>query len=324
MNQSASTTRITNAILMGTLYMVGAQVIFAVVNFSYDVLTNPWNPLLADAKMSSSSAVFWQYLIATVFAIPLILRIGLDKLKTKHLWLHEIRALASAIGVQVFVFGFASGVPVWQMVGLLLTGPFFVIVGSVLFLGERLTPTRIVTSSIAFIGALLIVGFGSESFTWASLLPVLATALWSATNVISKYISRDETPEALTLYLLLLIVLNHAVIGIVLGALVAVLPAGSMPVGLSTGLDFGIPGGDAVWWMLFLGFITAVTQYLIWSAYSLADAIYLQPFDDLKLPFNVLLAWVVLQQVPTVWFWPGAALILGASLYIATRENQKV
>ena len=116
--------------------MVCAQVVFAVVNFSYDVLTNPWNPLLAGGKMTSSSAVFWQYLIATVFAIPLILRIGLDKLKTRHPVLHEVRALVSALGAQVFVFGFASGVPVWQMVGLLMTGPFFVIGGSVLFLAK--------------------------------------------------------------------------------------------------------------------------------------------------------------------------------------------
>jgi hypothetical protein len=73
-----------NAAVLGTLYIIGAQVIFAVVNFVYDVLTNPWNPLLADDKMTSSSAVFWQYLIATVFALPLIFRIGFDKLKTRH------------------------------------------------------------------------------------------------------------------------------------------------------------------------------------------------------------------------------------------------
>ena len=147
------------------------------VNFLYDVLTNPWNPMLGDAHITSASAVFWQYLIATIFAVPLILRIGLSKLKTRHPVLHEVRALVSALGAQVFAFGFASGVPVWQMVGLLMTGPFFVIAGSALFLGERLTMTRIGTSSVAFLGAILIVGIGSGGFTWASLLPVVAAAL---------------------------------------------------------------------------------------------------------------------------------------------------
>lgn len=323
MRQAASFSLSRNDLIRGTTFMVAAQVIYAVVNFTYDVLTNQWNPMLADFKMSSSSAVFWQYLIATVFAIPLILRIGLDKLKSRHPVLHELRALASALGAQVFVFGFASGVPVWQMVGLLLTGPFFVIAGSVLFLGERLSATRIGASVVAFIGAFMIVGLGTDAFTWASLLPVLAAALWSATTVISKYLSREESAESLTLYLLLLIVVNHAVIGLLLGLLAIVLPAGALPASLASGVDFGLPQGDAMWWMLLLGLLTAATQYLLWSAYSVADATYLQPFDDLKLPFNLLIGWLLLSQIPGVTFWPGAALIVGASLYIGLVENRR-
>lgn len=325
MTQTASSYR-ANALspaLMGTAYMVGAQIIFAVVNFVYDVLTNPWNPILSGDKMPSSSAVFWQYLIATLFAVPLILRIGLGKMKTRHPVLHEVRALVSALGAQVFAFGFASGVPVWQMVGLLMTGPFFVISGSVLFLGETLTRTRLLVSLAAFAGAVFIIGVGSESFTWASLLPVLAAGLWSTTTLISKYLSKEETPEALTLSLLLLISLNHAAIGLVLALLAVTLPAGVLPASLSSGFDLGFPVGAATGWVVFLGFVTGAAQYLMWNAYKVADATYLQPFDDLKLPLNLLLGWIVLGQVPSAWFWPGAALIVGASLYIATRENRR-
>ncbi len=319
MNQTASKAT-SNYAMTATFYMLGAQAVFAVVNFTYDVLTNPWNPMLEGEKLTSSSTVFWQYLIATVFVLPLVFKIGLDKLKTRHPMLHEVRALSSALGAQVFVFGFASGVPVWQMIGLLLTGPFFVLIGSVLFLGERLTPTRIAMSVLAFIGAILIVGVGTGSFTAASLLPVAAAMLWSITTVISKYLSREESAETLTLYLVLLIAINHAIIGTALVLLALVLPEGTLPATLTGGVDFGFPSGNAMWWILFLAFITAISQYLLWSAYKLADAAYLQPFDDLKLPINVLLGWILLSQVPTAWFWPGATLIVGASLYMAWRE----
>ncbi|MBU1174461.1 MAG: DMT family transporter [Alphaproteobacteria bacterium] len=308
-------------VLAGTLMMVGAQAVFALVNFLYDVLTNPWNPLLSGANITSASAVFWQYLIATIFALPLILRIGLNKLRTRHPVLHEVRALVSALGAQVFAFGFASGVPVWQMVGLLMTGPFFVIAGSVLFLGEKLTAARIGASLVAFVGAALIIGAGAESFSLASLLPVLAAALWSTTTVIGKYLSREEEPESLTLYLLLLISVNHALIGLALVGLAVVLPAGTLPASLTSGWDFGFPMGPATVWLIALGLVTAGAQYLLWSAYKRADATYLQPFDDLKLPFNLLIGWVLLSQVPGLWFWPGAALIVGASIYIARREG---
>ena len=328
MNQTASpslnsASNLKSTAVTATIYMVAAQAIFAVVNFAYDAMTNPWNPLLEGEKLSSSSAVFWQYLIAAIFAVPLVFRIGFGNLKTKHPILHEVRALASAIGAQVFVFGFASGVPVWQMVGLLLTGPFFVLLGSVLFLGEHLSPARVGTSIVAFCGAFLIVGFGTESFTLASLLPVLAAALWSTTTLISKYLSKDETPETLTLYLVLLISVNHAIIGLILGALVFVLPPDSLPATLTAGFDFAIPSSNAMGWVLFLGFVTALSQYFLWSAYKRADATYLQPFDDLKLPINVILAWVLLSQVPTFWFWPGATLIVGASLFIAILEHKR-
>ena len=325
MNQAASSSSLrtaAGATVTATAYMVAAQVIFALVNFVYDVVTNPWNPMLADAKMTSSSAVFWQYLIATLFAVPLIMRIGFDKLKTRHPVLHEVRALVSALGAQVFAFGFASGVPVWQMIGLLMTGPFFVIAGSVLFLGERLTTTRIAMSLVAFAGAFMIIGFGGDGFTWASLLPVAAAALWSATTVISKYLTREESPESLTLYLLLLISLNHAAIGLALGLITFTLP-GLLPQTLTVGFDFGFPMNAAAMWIIGLGLITAAAQYLMWSAYNLADATYLQPFDDLKLPLNTLIGWLALSQVPGIWFWPGAALIVGASIYIARREAGK-
>ena len=321
MSQISSPTN--NGALVATAFILGAQVIFAGVNFTYDILTNPWNPLLAGAKMTSSSAVFWQYLIATLFALPLVFRIGFDKLRTRHPVLHEVRALVSALGAQVFVFGFASGVPVWQMVGLLMTGPFFVILGSVLFLGERLTPTRLGASIVAFVGAMLIVGVGTESFSWATILPILTAAMWSTTTVITKYLSREEEPEALTLYLVLLISLNHAFIGIVLAVLVATLPAGALPASLSSGFDFAFPTGVTAWVIVFLGLITAASQYFLWSAYKRADATYLQPFDDLKLPLNTLLGWIVLSQIPSIWFWPGAVLIVLASSFIFSTENEK-
>ena len=71
------------------------------------------------------------------------------------------------------------------------------------------------------------------------------------------------------------------------------------------------------------GLVTAAAQYLLWSAYKLADATYLQPFDDLKLPLNVLLGWIVLSQIPSLWFWPGAALIIAASSFVYWNESAK-
>lgn len=310
MNQNTST----NGALLGAIYMVGAGITFAAVNTLTPIIT-------FQMGVPSTATVFWQYVIATLFALPLILRIGFAALKTRHAGLHELRALLSALGVQAFAFGFASGVPLWQMVALSMTGPFFVITGATLFLGEKLTLTRLVAAIVGFIGALMVAQVGSEAFTWASLLPVLAAALWGSVTVLTKYLSREESPESLTLYMLVLISPNHLLIGLLLGLAVSVLPAGVLPASLASGFDFVPPGGNALWLIVLLGLITAAAQYFLSLAYKVADATYLQPFDDLKLPLNTLLGWVVFAQVPALLFWPGAALIIAASSYILWSES---
>jgi drug/metabolite transporter (DMT)-like permease len=308
MNQISS-----NRPILGASYMLGAGLTFAVVNTLTPIITY-------QLGVPSTAVVFWQYVIATIFALPLIFRIGLNRLKTRHPVLHEVRAFVSAAGVQVFAFGFASGVPVWQMVALSMTGPFFIIAGSILFLGEKLTIQRLLASVAGFVGALMVSQIGTGGVSWTALLPISAAALWAAATVLTKYLARAEEPESLTLYMLVLITPNHFLIGLLLGVAVAVLPHGVLPASLATGFDFGLPGGNALWLIVGLGIVTAASQYFLSLAYKVADATYLQPFDDLKLPLNTLIGWLVLSQVPTVWFWPGAAIILAASIFILQRE----
>ncbi|GHA36637.1 membrane protein [Devosia pacifica] len=315
MNQITSP--LSGAAVFGALFMLGAGVTFAITNVITPIVTYGMG-------VPSTAVVFWQYLIATVFALPLILKIGFSALKTRHPFAHEVRAFLSALGVQFFAFGFASGVPVWQMVALSMTGPFFIITGATLFLGERLTPQRLGATLVGFIGAVMVSQVGSEQFTMASLLPILAAACWGTVSVITKYLTRDEAPESLTLYMLVLITPNHLLIGLILGIAIAVLPAGTLPASLATGFDFVLPGGNALWLIVVLGLVTAAAQYCISLAYKAADATYLQPFDDLKLPLNVLAGWLILSQTPALVFWPGAALIIGASLFILYQDNGRL
>jgi len=270
--------------------------------------------------MASTGMAFWQYLIATVFALPLIARIGLKNLRTRHPIVHEVRAFVSALGVHVFVYGFAAGVPIWQMVTLLSTGPLFIILGSVLFLRERVTVVRLIASLVAFAGAVIVSGVGTDGFSAMTLVPVVAAALWATTDVLTKYLSREEPPETLTLSLLVLITPNHLLILLLATAWAALAPA-LVPAGLATGFPFALPSGAGLWILLLLGVLTAVAQYLLAAAYKLADASYLQPFGDLKVPLSALLGWVLLGQVPSAWFWLGAALIIGASVFIFYAES---
>ncbi|UXN69763.1 DMT family transporter [Devosia neptuniae] len=312
MSQISSTSQ--NA-TTGALFMVTASLAFAGTNALQSVL--PWQ-----FGMSSTGMAFWQYVIASVLALPLILRIGVDKLRTRHPLAHEVRAFVSALGVHVFVYGFAAGVPIWQMVTLLSTGPLFIILGSTLFLGERASAPRIVAAMVGFTGAIIVSGVGSEGVTWHTLIPVAAAALWAVTDVLTKYLAREEPPETLTLSLLVLVTPNHLFILLVVNALAWLSPA-TVPAELATGFPFQLPTGAGLWLLLLLGALTALARYFSSFAYKKADATFLQPFGDLQVPLSGLIGWIFLGQVPSMWFWPGAALILAASSFILWSETDR-
>lgn len=318
MNQVSSATP--NAAVTGAILMITAAVAFAGANVLQSVLPTPVD--YGGYGMSSTGMAFWQYLIASVLALPLILRIGLGKLRTNHPFAHEMRAFASALGVHVFVYGFASGVPIWQMVTLLATGPLFIILGSTLFLGERASTARLAAALLGFVGAIIISGVGAEGLSIVTLVPIAAAALWAVTDVLTKYLAREESPETLTISLLVLMTPNHLLILLAVNAFFWVAPT-LTPVGLATGFPFALPTGDALWLLLLLGALTAAAQYLLSVAYKSADATYLQPFGDLKVPLGGLLGWIFLSQVPGVLFWPGTLLIVGASAFLFWVESSR-
>lgn len=208
MSQVSSTT---NSATTGAAFMLVAALAFAGSNLLQSVLPTPVQ--YGGYGMSSTGMAFWQYVIAAILSLPLILRIGVQNLRTSHPLAHEIRAFASALGVHVFVYGFATGVPIWQMVTLLATGPLFIILGSTLFLGERASPARIAAALLGFVGAIIVSGVGTEGLGWTMLVPIIAAALWGTTDVLTKYLAlKGESPETLTVSLLVLVTPNHLLI----------------------------------------------------------------------------------------------------------------
>ncbi len=317
MNQNASTSPTSAA--GGAAFMVIAAFAFAGSNLLQSLLPTP--VAYGGYGMSSTGMAFWQYVIAAVLSLPLILRIGVQNLRTSKPLAHEIRAFVSALGVHVFVYGFATGVPIWQMVTLLATGPLFIVLGSTLFLGEKASTARIAAALLGFVGAIIVSGVGAEGLTWQTLIPVSAALLWATTDVLTKALTRrGETPETLTISLLVLVTPNHLLILLAVWAIGLVAP-GALPAGLTENV-FAIPTGMALWLLVLLGALTAAAQYVLAYAYKIADATYLQPFGDLKVPLSGLVGWIALGQVPSIWFWPGAALIIAASAFLFWVESR--
>lgn len=283
--------------LIGAAYMVLAGVLFALVNISVQGAAMHFG-------LPSSSVAFWQYAIALILGGTWLLRLGWKSFTTQNFAIHVLRVLAAAAGVQLWVLGLKY-VPIWQAIALIMTSPFFVTIGASVFLRESVSLQRWLATLIGFAGGMIILAPWSDSFTTAALFPLAAAALWALVSLMTKRLTKSEAPDTVTAYLLVLLTPINAVF------------AGAE--------GFVMPTGTAFWLVLLAGGLTALAQLALTRAYAVSDASYVQPFDHLKLPLNVLFGWLAFQYVPTGNLWIGAALIVGASMYILrqeTRENQ--
>lgn len=294
MNQSLpSLTRSRAAV--GAFYMVMAGVAFAILN----VVTQWLTMVLA---FPPAAAAFWQYAFALVFSLPVLVRLGLRAMHTQYPWRHVIRVALAALGVQAWVWSLAS-VPIWQAIALVMTSPFFIVLGARLFLGETVGKARWAATLTGFAGAMIILQPWSDGFTAAALLPVAAALLWGASSLMMKNLTSHERPETVTIWLLALLTPINA--------------------GLAVAGGFAVPTGLALGLFLAAGLLTAFGQHLLTLAYKTADAAYVQPFDDLKLPLNVFAGWLVFGYAPAGFLWLGALLILAASLLLMSVEMSK-
>lgn len=294
MNQSSVSLLRSRAVL-GAGFMVLAGIAFAAIN----IITQE---LAMTLGFPPASTAFWQYGFALVLSLPLLIRLGLSAIRTAYPFRHIIRVLLAALGVQAWVTGLVT-VPIWQAIALVMTSPFFIIIGARLFLGETVGRDRWLATLAGFIGAMIILQPWSDSFTMSALLPVLSALLWGGSSLIMKNLTHHEAPETVTVWLLVLLTPINA--------------------GLAAASGFALPHGLSLWLLLAAGLLTALGQYLLTLAYNAADAAYVQPFDDLKLPLNVFAGWLVFGYAPSGYLWLGAFLILCASLFLMLREARK-
>ncbi|MDP0561729.1 MAG: DMT family transporter [Candidatus Endonucleobacter sp. (ex Gigantidas childressi)] len=278
---------------LGAAWMLIAGIAFAGVNSIGQHLSYIMG-------MPSPSVAFIQYMIAVVILLPWMIKKGLGCLLiTRQPWLHLLRVGFAVMGVQCWLWALSWPVPIWQGIALLMLSPLIAIIGSGIFLGETIGAARLGATLVGFFGAMIIVEPWTEDFNLASLLPVIAAVFWAGYSLMVKYQSRTEDPTTIVLYLLVLIAPFNAILAV--------------PV-------FDWPQEQQWLFLLAAGLLTGIAQMAVVKAYEAADASYIQPFDHVKLPMNVLAGWFFFNQIPPGRLWLGASIIVLASLYIAQKE----
>lgn len=188
-------------------------------------------------------------------------------------------------------------------------GPMFVTLLAIFWLGERVGPWRWGAVIGGFVGIVMVIGPGTDLFTWYGLLPVVAAFLYANTLVLTRLFDVQESHVAINLYGLAGSIVCSA--GLLFATAAFDWPEAT---GLQRMADFGLA--------LLLGLFGGTGVYLLTLAFRRVAASILAPFEYFGLIASFAIGWIVFREWPVERVFPGILLIVGAGLVIVYREHR--
>ncbi len=179
--------------------------------------------------------------------------------------------------------------------------PVLLTLGAALVLREALGPRRLFAIAAALTGALLVIRPGAEVFAWSSLLPLLAGVFYASYGLATRFLGRDEPILTSFLYTALI------------GTLVAsalVVPVWQTPA----------PSD----WLIYLGLgiAGAAGQFCLIRSLTVAEAGVVAPFGYAGVVLSIVTGILVFGEVLDALALLGAAIIVGAGVYVWHSETR--
>lgn len=194
-----------------------------------------------------------------------------------------------------------SVLPIAEVLTLVFLTPIFVTALAPLLLGEHVGWHRWAAVFIGFIGAVIMLRPGTETFQIAALLPLAAALIASFRDIVTRRISATESSVA---------ILTFSVFGM-LAASLATVAWGWLPI---TWEDVAIAALSGV--------LFGAAHYLMIEGYRLAEASLVAPVRYSNLIWAPMIGFILWGELPSLWLLAGAPLIASGGLYIVFRERQ--
>ena len=218
--------------------------------------------------------------------------------RTRHLPLQIARS-SMLFAATVCFFSGISLAGLAEATALLQLSPLLLTLGAFLFLRESFGPLRFAGVCAGLAGALVIIRPGTEVFSIYSVLPLAAAALFSGYALMTRFLSRDEHTWTNFLY--------TTCFGTAIATFVV--PFYWETPGLA---DAGI--------MLGMSILGGMGQYAMIRAFFFAEASALASFGYTALVFAGFYGMVFFGESPDAWSIAGAAIVVGAGLFVWKRE----
>lgn len=225
---------------------------------------------------------------------------GAAPLRTRRPGLQVFRALLLVVEIGLFIFAITV-LPLASAHSILAVTPLIITALSVPILGERVGLRRWSAVAVAFAGVLIILRPGLGVVQPMALVVLLCALMFALYQVLTRLVSRDDSPAVTLFY--------TALIGAI--ALTAIGP-------------FFWTWPDARGWALFLlvAMLGGGAHFLLIKALQLAPAAALQPYSYSLIVWATIVGFVVFGNLPDLWTVAGAVVIVASGLYAFAREQR--
>lgn len=249
---------------------------------------------------SVGQILVFRSLAACIVLAPFVIRAGpMTMLAVRRPWLQVLRVVLSTAEVASFYLA-VSVLPLADAMTYYLAGPIYVTVLAAVLLHEEVGWRRWTAVLVGFAGVVITLQPQGGSWGWWPLIPFAGSVLFAFLMIVTR--SLRGTPD-------LTMVVWQIVAALIFGMIEA--PFGWVPVKGYDALLMGVLGIVAI------GAIVCVNRSL-----AVAPASVVVPFQYSIIIWAVLFGFLVFGDVPTWTTLVGAAIIIGAGLFIFFREQK--
>jgi drug/metabolite transporter (DMT)-like permease len=283
---------------MGALHLIGELAMSFVLASMVKVLQPDFSVFLI---------LFFRYL----FCLPLLVAYAIYSRGPKFLSITNIPGLALRTG-----FGFL-GLTTWFLAitnidislatALTQTMPIFITGFSVVIAGEQVGLKRLVSVLVGFLGVLVLIFPITPALNlWGVLYALLAAVFSALMFVYLRVLGRTDPAVSTSIW--------YNFTGLILaGLLTYSLDSFESVTSLST--------PDSLYLLIALGFLASFQQYFLAQSHMYAQASILAPLHFLAIPFGIGVGILLFDEIITLKFLAGTAIIIASTYYIVLRQQ---
>jgi drug/metabolite transporter (DMT)-like permease len=211
----------------------------------------------------------------------------------------QVLRVSLSVMESIMFFLALSYLPLADTVTFYLAAPIYVTAISALFLQERVGWRRWSAVVAGFVGVIIALRPSTATLTWPALIAIVGSLGFAVFLIITRMLRGTSD-----------VVMVSGQFGAMLMVSGSIAPIGWIA---PSALDFGL--------MLVLGVVAMTAFACMNRSLKLAPASVVVPYQYTMIVWAVVFGWLVFGDVPDAFTLTGAAIIIGAGLYILWREQ---